>query len=245
MNTRSVMLLVPLVALALGGGCAPSVPPRNKPPRASALLARLAPVEESMEFRSASEDPDGKIVSLTWDFGDGIKKRGTPVRHTYRKQGIYTVTLKVTDDASSSSVASLAIAAAASIDPAKLDPPPANDLGLQPYGQFFVGAYPGIYQPVGRGRITWTRLTRVGRPGREKFVLANPPGTPRPFGELVAFRRKLKAAMPKTAAQAADEILLAHGFPSWDRFLVDDSVQSVRTTTALAKLLAGATTTKP
>lgn len=47
---------------------------------------------------SASEDPDGKIVSYTWDFGDGSTVTGENVSHTYASSGTYTVTLSVEDD---------------------------------------------------------------------------------------------------------------------------------------------------
>ncbi|MCM8780109.1 MAG: PKD domain-containing protein, partial [Candidatus Omnitrophica bacterium] len=45
-----------------------------------------------------SYDPDGKIVSYAWDFGDGKRASGEQVTHTYARTGKYTVTLTVTDD---------------------------------------------------------------------------------------------------------------------------------------------------
>jgi PKD repeat protein len=53
---------------------------------------------------SASNDPNGKPVTLAWDFGDpasGAANTSTAVRptHTYMKAGNYTVTLTVTDAA--------------------------------------------------------------------------------------------------------------------------------------------------
>ncbi len=47
-----------------------------------------------------SYDPDGKIVSYEWNFGDGARGSGPTVTHTYKKSGRYTVTLTVTDDSS-------------------------------------------------------------------------------------------------------------------------------------------------
>ena len=48
---------------------------------------------------SASSDPDGTIVSYEWDFGDGEPpESGVNVSHVYSTDGIYTVTLTVTDD---------------------------------------------------------------------------------------------------------------------------------------------------
>lgn len=47
---------------------------------------------------SASYDPDGKIASYSWDFGDGKSSRSAVVNHKYLEQGNFTVGLTVTDD---------------------------------------------------------------------------------------------------------------------------------------------------
>lgn len=47
---------------------------------------------------TASFDPDGSIVSYTWDFGDGAFDSGVNVSHKYESSGTYTVTLTVVDD---------------------------------------------------------------------------------------------------------------------------------------------------
>ncbi|HET6427737.1 MAG TPA: tandem-95 repeat protein, partial [Phycisphaerae bacterium] len=50
---------------------------------------------------SASGDADGSIVSYAWDFGDGspaISGPSATSSHTYAANGVYTVTLTVTDD---------------------------------------------------------------------------------------------------------------------------------------------------
>ncbi|MBN2543838.1 PKD domain-containing protein [bacterium] len=47
---------------------------------------------------SSSYDPDGTIVSWTWNFGDGNSGTGVNVSHTYLNQGDYTATLTVTDN---------------------------------------------------------------------------------------------------------------------------------------------------
>jgi len=53
---------------------------------------------------SGSDDPDGSIMSYFWDFGDGTSASGVIVDHAYADDGIYMVTLTVTDndDASAS-----------------------------------------------------------------------------------------------------------------------------------------------
>jgi len=45
-----------------------------------------------------SFDPDGTIVSWDWDFGDGASDSGETVSHAYAAEGVYTVSLTVTDD---------------------------------------------------------------------------------------------------------------------------------------------------
>jgi len=47
---------------------------------------------------TGSTDPDGTIVSYSWDFGDGSVGTGPTPNHTYVTQGTYNVTLQVADD---------------------------------------------------------------------------------------------------------------------------------------------------
>jgi chitodextrinase len=50
-----------------------------------------------------SYDPDGTIVSYTWDFGDGQTGTGVRVAHQYSSPGIYTVSLVLVDNDNQSS----------------------------------------------------------------------------------------------------------------------------------------------
>jgi PKD repeat protein len=47
---------------------------------------------------SASTDKDGKIVKFDWKFGDGGTAAGQIVSHSYKNNGVFDVTLTVTDD---------------------------------------------------------------------------------------------------------------------------------------------------
>ncbi len=72
----------------------------NIPPRASFVFSPASPsVGQEVVFdASASEDPDGRIVSYEWSFGDGATATGVKVSHAYTAPGSYTVSLTVTDD---------------------------------------------------------------------------------------------------------------------------------------------------
>jgi len=47
---------------------------------------------------SGSNDPDGTITNYAWNFGDDSAASGATADHTYAADGVYNVTLTVTDD---------------------------------------------------------------------------------------------------------------------------------------------------
>lgn len=52
-----------------------------------------------ISFSSAgSHDPDGRIVSYRWDFGNGNGSQSANPSHLYQASGTYLATLTVTDD---------------------------------------------------------------------------------------------------------------------------------------------------
>jgi DNA/RNA endonuclease G (NUC1) len=66
---------------------------------------------------AASLDPNGTVVSYAWDFGDGTTGTGPSVTHTYAQDGVYSITVTVTDnDGLTDSV--LATASVANVAPA-------------------------------------------------------------------------------------------------------------------------------
>jgi len=83
------------------GGGEPPQEPKNILPEADASAGEPYQgfVNESVLFDgSKSHDPDGNITSWLWNFGDGIIVKNITVSHLYKKTGIYTVTLTVTDN---------------------------------------------------------------------------------------------------------------------------------------------------
>jgi serine protease len=75
-------------------------PSTNKAPTASFTASQTTggvPLTVSFNAGSSS-DPDGTIVSYSWDFGDSNSDTGVSPSHTFTTMGTFTVTLTVTDD---------------------------------------------------------------------------------------------------------------------------------------------------
>lgn len=71
----------------------------NHPPEPRTAVEKRGCTGHPVHFdASSSVDRDGKIVSYSWDFGDGSKANGPVLDHTYKKPGIYNAVLTVTDD---------------------------------------------------------------------------------------------------------------------------------------------------
>jgi RHS repeat-associated protein len=65
---------------------------------------------------SRSWDPDGRIVSYRWDFGDGSSAKGPQVTHTYLSAGTYSAQLTVKDDGGRSATARTDIVVRSAVD---------------------------------------------------------------------------------------------------------------------------------
>ncbi len=76
------------------------VPPPNDFPTAKFTYSPSNPkVGSTVTFNaSSSYDPDGTIVTYSWDFGDGTTGTGIVVNHIYSSAGDKPVILTVTDD---------------------------------------------------------------------------------------------------------------------------------------------------
>lgn len=87
-----------------------SVLHKNEPPVAS-LDSTYGGLGQSIKVNSiaffdggASSDPDGDVLSFSWDFGDGNVGEGIRPNHFYESVGNFTVTLVVTDQGNLSSI---------------------------------------------------------------------------------------------------------------------------------------------
>lgn len=94
----------------LGSGGLPPQPP-------SASFTHLVDDLNASFDGSGSSDPDGSVVSWSWDFGDGATATGPTAAHTYVAPGTYTVTLTVTDDDGATAQSSQQVIAVANLAP--------------------------------------------------------------------------------------------------------------------------------
>jgi len=72
----------------------------NTPPFPSCRFSNDAPVVgEAVQFdASGSTDPDGDVIDVRWDFGDGVTARGSRVTHVYSEPTVCFVRLEIEDN---------------------------------------------------------------------------------------------------------------------------------------------------
>ena len=58
---------------------------------------------EEISFTPTASDPDGKIIGWIWEFGDGETADSQTASHTFQNDGVYRLSLTVTDDDGASS----------------------------------------------------------------------------------------------------------------------------------------------
>lgn len=100
----TLALLTLLAAWLSFGGVLQSCQAPNQAPLARFNFSPKEPkVGEKVTFDgSASRDPDGKVISYFWDFGDGTTAQGATTLHVFNQAGEYDVILQVTDDRNAS-----------------------------------------------------------------------------------------------------------------------------------------------
>lgn len=103
MNTKQILrksVCIALLAIFFMVLIPTNVIGEGQPPVAVAYPDEQWVMEDDDAFLmgNLSYDPDGYIVSWSWDFGDGQTGDGPGVLHRYDAPGDYTVTLTVTDN---------------------------------------------------------------------------------------------------------------------------------------------------
>ena len=85
-----MLLMIPVLSTTVTANSPPTAPDIDGP------TSGKAGVPQTYTFTST--DPDGSIVSWTWDFGDGFISTLKDPTHDYSEKGSYTVTLTVSDN---------------------------------------------------------------------------------------------------------------------------------------------------
>ena len=82
----------------------------NVPPIVNFTYFPLNPTtSDTIQFNDISIDFDGTIISWSWNFGDGNISSLQNASHKYADDGVYTVTLNVTDDDNASETKAVSI----------------------------------------------------------------------------------------------------------------------------------------
>ena len=77
--------------------------PANRKPKIRKFAAKplqgqgKARAGTPIRFKAIADDPDGDKLSYRWDLGDGTKKSGSKVFHTYDEAGQYRVFVVIRD----------------------------------------------------------------------------------------------------------------------------------------------------
>ena len=99
---RTVRKIWLIAAMMLIPGCLDSTPDSIDGVDIS-ILAESFVEGDSIQFMASGNNPKGS--KFLWDFGDSTGSSGKNVKHTYTKEGTYTVTLTVIDESSRIGVA--------------------------------------------------------------------------------------------------------------------------------------------
>ncbi|HEC63045.1 MAG TPA: PKD domain-containing protein, partial [Candidatus Acetothermia bacterium] len=154
-------------------------PPPNQPPTARFSYTPTNPDPgDVVSFdASASSDPDGSIVSYSWDFGDGTTGSGVTVNHAFPADGTYTVTLTVQDDDGATDSVSKTVQVGA---PTTLPGMPEIDQpGVYVWGDNVYWHVTVVGDPAWPSAKTF-RVALSGRGGRFRELKVTPEGGPSP-----------------------------------------------------------------
>lgn len=90
----------------------------NRPPVARTPIFLAGNAGDPIRFNgSASSDPDGGPVTITWDFGDGATATSGEAEHAYADPGTYTATMTVTDEYGGTAATQITVQVSSAADP--------------------------------------------------------------------------------------------------------------------------------
>jgi PKD domain len=90
--------LLLMASLVLAVACETSKPPlENQDPLVAFTALAMVQAGTPLNFISTSSDPDGDVLALSWDFGDGVRGGGLSIAHVFTKAGSFTVKLTASD----------------------------------------------------------------------------------------------------------------------------------------------------
>jgi DNA/RNA endonuclease G (NUC1) len=112
-----------------------AVESNTQPPLAAVVGPAALNEGDTGTFSAASSiDPNGSIASVEWNFGDGASASGSSASHAFAQDGVYVVTVTVTDNDGLSDTASLSVTVS-NVAPALGD---FDDISLEAGGAYTV-----------------------------------------------------------------------------------------------------------
>jgi len=104
----------------------------NAPPTAAFGCVQEVLSMVEVQFKDRSFDPDGRITSWTWDFGDGNGSTISSPKHTYQRAGDHTVTLTLRDDRGATGFSTKVIVVINRLPEASFETPEGEFWSLEP-----------------------------------------------------------------------------------------------------------------